>query len=310
MKKVLFGLFAVALILSAGCGKQVPVTVSNDLEIWDITEVYILGDDGRGDNLMAEKCTPDATGEFTVAPGTMDILVVDDEGGEYLFKGVVVGDSGYTLNVTPADRDGFTETIEIGGAYYTGDGDAVISITNDLGDWTIWWVYVAEEGEGFWDDRLETYFLNPDETINVLIDPGCYDIQVEDEDGDTYTLYSVEIDAGGFDWDVTLDYIDSWDYDYDYYDYDTEYGSCPVDIYNALGDWDIWYIYVDRSDDPWGDDRLGAELLEPGDLFTVWVEPGMYDIRVEDVDGDTYTIWGVDIDEDGYLWEVTLADMD
>jgi hypothetical protein len=299
MKRLVFGL-CVALIALAGCGKQVPVTVSNDLEIWEIDEIYIYQGTEKGDNLMTEE------GEITVAPGTYNILAVDDEGGKYSWSDVVIGDEGYTLHVTPVDRDMYEETVEIGtGQYYTGEGDAVVSITNDLGDWTIWWVYVVPEGEGFWDDRLETYFLYPGETIHVLVDPGTYDIQVEDEDGDTYTLWSVDVGADGYDWDVTLDYLDAYDYTYG-----TGEGTCPVDIYNALGDWTIWYVYVDLSSEPWGDDRLGTEVLEPGEMFTVWVDPGTYDIQVEDEDGDTYTLWDIPVDESGYYWEVTLADMD
>ena len=87
-------------------------------------------------------------------------------------------------------------------------------------------------------------------------------------------------------------------------------GICPIDFYNELGDYTIWYIYVDLSTDQWGEDRLGAELLEPGEVFTVWVDPGIYDLKVEDEDGDTYTLWGVEVDEDGVYWDVTLEDMD
>ncbi len=304
MKRILFGLFVVTLMV-AGCGKQVPVTVTNDLDIWDIDEVYIYEGSDKGENLMAETCVPGTSGEITVAPGTYNILAIDDEAGEYSWSGVVVGDEGYTLHVTPADRDGFEETIEIGaGEYFTGEGDAVVSITNDLDDWTIWWVYVVEEDEGFWDDRLQTYFLYPGETINILVDPGVYDIQVEDEDGDTYTLWGVDV-SDDYDWDVTLDNLDAYDYTYG-----SGEGICPVDIYNGLDDWTIWYILVDPSDEPWGEDRLGAEILEPGELFTVWVDPGTWDIQVEDEDGDTYTLWDVEIDEAGYYWEVTLADID
>jgi hypothetical protein len=299
MKRTVFGLCIVAL-MAVGCGKQVPVTIDNELGIWEIEELYIYEGSEMGDNLIT------AEGEITVAPGTYSIMAVDDEGGEYSWSGVAIGDEGYTLVITPADRDGFEETIEVGvGEYYTGEGDAIVSITNDLGEWTIWWVYVVPEGEGFWDDRLQTYFLYPDETIHVLVDPGVYDIQVEDEDGDTYTLWGVDVEDG-YEWGVTLEYLDAYSYTYG----GSGEGSCAVDIYNGLGDWDIWYIYVDLSTDPWGDDRLGTEILEPGELFTVWVDPGVYDIQVEDVDGDTYTLWDVEIDEDGFYWEVTLADID
>jgi hypothetical protein len=118
--------------------------------------------------------------------------------------------------------------------------------------------------------------------------------------------FSEGLEGSGF---TIEDILEAPYMDDDYY-METGDGDCPIDIYNGLGDWTIWYIYVDLATDPWGDDRLGSELLYPGEMFTVWVDPGTYDIQVEDEDGDTYTLWGVEIDETGYYWEVTLADMD
>ena len=33
-------------------------------------------------------------------------------------------------------------------------------------------------------------------------------------------------------------------------------------------------------------------------------------MKVEDEDFDTYTLWGIDVDENGYEWAVTLDDID
>lgn len=87
-------------------------------------------------------------------------------------------------------------------------------------------------------------------------------------------------------------------------------GDGFIEITNGLGGWTIWYVYVDPTDAPWGEDRLGGDLLYPGDVLTVYVDPGSYDIQAEDEDGDTYTLWNVNIGADGYAWDVTLADMD
>jgi hypothetical protein len=88
-------------------------------------------------------------------------------------------------------------------------------------------------------------------------------------------------------------------------------GSCPVTITNGLGSWTIYYAYVSLSSaSEWGDDVLGSDMLSPGGVLTVWVEPGTYDILVEDEDGDTYSQYGIEVGSSGYSWEVTLADMD
>lgn len=94
-------------------------------------------------------------------------------------------------------------------------------------------------------------------------------------------------------------------------DVSTGTGSAPVRITNGLGNWDIWYAYVsESSESDWGDDRLGSSILSPGCVLTVWVDPGTYDILLEDEDGDTYTRYGVTVGASGYDWEATLADMD
>jgi len=92
--------------------------------------------------------------------------------------------------------------------------------------------------------------------------------------------------------------------------YETGEASAPVTIVNGLGSWDIFFVYVDPSSAPWGDDRLGSDILQPGDEITVLVDPGTYDMRVEDEDGDTYTKWEIEVGANGYQWEVTLAEMD
>ncbi len=86
-------------------------------------------------------------------------------------------------------------------------------------------------------------------------------------------------------------------------------GTVPVKITNDLGAWDIEEVYIDPSDEPWGENRI-SEIMEPGDDVTINVPAGTYDIKVVDEDGDSYTIWGVEIGADGYQWAVTLADID
>ncbi|MCK5785594.1 MAG: hypothetical protein KAH54_03440 [Candidatus Sabulitectum sp.] len=85
----------------------------------------------------------------------------------------------------------------------------------------------------------------------------------------------------------------------------------PVTIENDLGSWTIWYVYGDPSDSPWGDDRLGSDLLDPGETLTFYVPAGdYYDFKCVDEDDDVYTIWEVWVDEDGFYWSVDLSDMD
>ncbi|MBD3370961.1 hypothetical protein GF402_11455 [Candidatus Fermentibacteria bacterium] len=317
-KQLIVCLAVAALLLAAGCVKKIPVTVSNNLENWEITEITFNTAEAEGENLLSEPIPAEGSTEVEVAPGSYDVVTKDSEGGSYSLDFVVPEEGTAEIEIGPADRDGYDQTTQVGeGLYAIGEGDAPVWITNDLGGWDIYYAYIDPSDSPWGDDRLESEILSQDETLIVLIDPGTYDIQLEDEDGDTYTQWEVEIDEGGYEWNVTLDDLDTETWgggtgteEVGEGHYETGDGSAPVSIVNGLGDWTIWYAYVDPSGSPWGDDRLGAHLLEPEEELTVWVDEGTYDLRVEDEDGDTYTQWEVEIDEDGYEWAVTLEDMD
>ncbi|MDX1456126.1 MAG: hypothetical protein R3276_00980 [Marinobacter sp.] len=71
-----------------------------------------------------------------------------------------------------------------------------------------------------------------------------------------------------------------------------------VDVTNNTG-YDIYYLYVSHAKrDTWGKDQLGDSILEDGETIRVTVrkeKSSVFDIRAEDEDGDTYTIWDLDI---------------
>lgn len=89
-------------------------------------------------------------------------------------------------------------------------------------------------------------------------------------------------------------------------------GTAPVTFINALGGWDIHGVMIDpSSDSDWSGERLGEDcILAEDQAVTVMVEPGTYDMRLIDEDGDTYSRWEVEIAPEGYEWTVTLSDMD
>lgn len=89
-------------------------------------------------------------------------------------------------------------------------------------------------------------------------------------------------------------------------------GTAAVTFINHLDGWDIHGVFIDPSDETeWSEERLGADYILTGDqAITVMVDPGTYDIQLVDEDGDTYSLWEVQIGPEGYQWEVTLGDMD
>lgn len=58
-------------------------------------------------------------------------------------------------------------------------------------------------------------------------------------------------------------------------------GNVTLTVQNQSSE-DICFLYVSpTSDDTWGDDRLGSEILNAGDSFDVSIPKGDYDLRAE-----------------------------
>ena len=82
---------------------------------------------------------------------------------------------------------------------------------------------------------------------------------------------------------------------------------------NGLGNWDIHQVHFSLSSNTnWGDDRLRSDqILSPGESETWDVDPGTYDLRAIDEDGDTYRRMGVCISEGMTVeWAVTHSERD
>lgn len=78
-----------------------------------------------------------------------------------------------------------------------------------------------------------------------------------------------------------------------------------IEVTNATG-YDIYFLYISHEDSyGWEEDVLGSSILYDGDTVRVDIygySSSIFDVRAEDEDGDTYTIWGVDVAyEDLYL---------
>ncbi len=98
------------------------------------------------------------------------------EGSGITVDDILDGNLGAGLNPVP---DGYT----------VGQGTAAVTFTNNLDGWDIHGVFIDPSDETEWsEERLGAdYILAGDQTITVMVDPGTYDIQIIDEDGDTYS---------------------------------------------------------------------------------------------------------------------------
>ncbi|MEE4330056.1 MAG: hypothetical protein V2J10_04260 [Wenzhouxiangella sp.] len=84
-----------------------------------------------------------------------------------------------------------------------------------------------------------------------------------------------------------------------------------VDVTNRTG-FTILFMYVSPGDaQTWEEDVLGDDVLPTGSTQRVNLHgyrSPIFDIRLVDEDGDTYTFWNVDVSRNDLV--VTLADID
>ena len=84
-----------------------------------------------------------------------------------------------------------------------------------------------------------------------------------------------------------------------------------IDITNKTG-YTIVYLYISPGDAKhWEEDVLGKKILRNGATQRVTLNnynSSIFDVRLEDEDGDSYTFWDVDVETHDLV--VTLDDLD
>ena len=75
--------------------------------------------------------------------------------------------------------------------------------------------------------------------------------------------------------------------------------------------WEIHHLFLSSSsDEEWGPDQLGEDVLAKGDSVTLHSIPcDEYDIKVVDEDGDECVIEKVDLCSDQSYWKITDKDL-
>ncbi len=196
MKKAILLLAAIGLFASLSAGT---VEIINDTGGYDIYWIYISPStsDSWGDDWLDEsEILPSGSSvAFSVPNGEYDIRLVDEDDDEYIRYGVTI--SGYYEWYVSLDDLG--EYYINGGSGDTVYGNAPVTIYNDTGGYDIWYIYCNPSDYSDWgDDRLGSDILYSGNEYTFYIDGGdYYDIQCEDEDGDTYTFWEIWIGSEG-----------------------------------------------------------------------------------------------------------------
>jgi hypothetical protein len=81
-----------------------------------------------------------------------------------------------------------------------------------------------------------------------------------------------------------------------------------VTFINRTGE-TIFYLYIsERTDEYWGDDWLGSNVLEDNGRYTTRLLTGEYDVLATDLSQDTaWTFW-ITVDSDGGTFAIEPAD--
>ncbi len=127
-------------------------------------------------------------------------MATDNLGRTYILSDATLTPEGLVWEVTP-------DTRAIADSPWA--GDCAVTITNDLGAWSITRVLCSPSDASEWGDNWITSPLPASESVTINVEPGTYDIRVEDNDGDTYTRWSVVITEAGYSWSPTLEDIDA-----------------------------------------------------------------------------------------------------
>lgn len=184
-------------------------------------------------------------------------------------------------------------TLDIGGP-----GFVAVTVTNDLSDVNICYIYISPSSSDSWGSDLlgDKEVMPPDWSRIFFVAPDTYDFMAMDCDQNTLaeqrgvevredlTWYASEAGGGGGGATGPAE------------------GQVTLTVENNSSETVCWLYVSPSSSDTWGDDRLGSEILSSGDTFDVYVDPGTYDLKAEfcsdvdplqetDVDLTSDTVW-------------------
>lgn len=200
---------------------------------------------------------------------------------------------------------------EIGGEPNAEEHDAPVAdnraevevvIENGLDGTEITEIWIDPASEPWSENRLDEPLEPSDDFTLVFDEADSYDIQVIDENGDSYTLQDQSIDESGFQWIVQPE--DS--------DWNASGGEATVTVENGLRGQSVWYVYcTPTSAEAWGEERLDYLVLEPGEFFSFDVQSDdYYDLYARNADSDFYFSYNNYAGEGGFTWVISPSDLD
>ena len=198
---------------------------------------------------------------------------------------------------------------------YTTRAVNIITITNKTG-YIGYYLYISPSSSNKWgNDYLGSGILRNGHSIDInrndLLNDinNTYDIQLVDEDKDTYTKRNVKLN-NNLNIEFSISDLDIRSNN----ERNTSDNLPSIRILNNTG-FTIYFIYISpTSTDKWEEDVLGDDVLLNRRSISIRLAYSLnvfnrYDIKIVDKDGDTYTKWNVLITPNMTI-EYTIRDLD
>lgn len=176
------------------------------------------------------------------------------------------------------------------------DDDGLLVIDNDS-SFDLYEIYVTPVDVYDWGpDRLDGDILRPDERLTLGLGCDYYDALVVDEYGHECEIRDLDVCYES----LSLRITDGLLADCAGFGYDSE---LRVQNESSVVIEEIYVAQIDSSS--WGPDRLGGEILFPGEGFTMELTCDVYNVLVVDELGTECMLESLDLCFEDAIWFVT-----
>lgn len=221
---------------------------------------------------------PDPTPEPTVEPTAEPTVEPTDEP---------------TSEPTPEPTEEPTQASASGGVKDDGTPStgptASLEIINNS-SFTVCYLYVSPSEDTEWgDDQLGSDIVASGTTFTLTdIPAGTYDLRADDCEGNILSQeFGVVLESGSYPWTFSDSGVTF-----------TIVNNSSVDL--------CWVYLSPSTDDEWGPDQLGSEILHAGESWVIMgLEAGMYDLRIEACGEGELEDYGLNVSGD---FEYTVTD--
>jgi hypothetical protein len=178
--------------------------------------------------------------------------------------------------------------------------DGLLRIDNDS-SFDFYEIYVTPIDALSWGpDLLDRDVLFPGESLTIEVGCDFYDAMVVDEFGNECIVESLDLCDDSLIWSVTNSVLAACG----------GFGADSEIIVQNESSFVLEEIYVTPVDVfDWGPDRLGSDVLFPGESLTIQVECDVYDVMVVDELGTECVLFDLDVCFEDKIWVVTNEDL-